>query len=347
MRRIAERLGIRAPSLYKHFPDKQALEAAIISAAFEEQAEAVRARRRRAATTRSPRSPRPTARFALAHPHLYRLMTDQELRRDLLVPGVEERAGLTVYRAAGEDADRARAAWAFAHGMALLEIANRFPPGADIDAAWREGIGAFRAVADRWDAIVVGSGPNGLAAAIALAQAGRSVLVLEAARRRSAAARAPRSSRCPGFRHDVCSAIHPLALASPFLRSLPLRRARARVRPPRDPARASAGRRHGRGCCTARSTRRPTDSASTRDAYRALMRPLAAGWEALLEDLLGPLRPPRHPIADARFARAGLRSATGLARSRFAGAPRASAARRQRRALDATAHGARRRPASG
>ena len=81
--------------------------------------------------------------FALAHPHLYRLMTDQELRRDLLVPGVEERAGLTVYRAAGEDANRARAAWAFAHGMALLELANRFPPGADIDAAWREGIRAF------------------------------------------------------------------------------------------------------------------------------------------------------------------------------------------------------------
>ena len=82
--------------------------------------------------------------FALAHPHLYRLMTDQELRRDLLVPGVEQRAGLSVYRAAGEDVDRARAAWAFAHGMALLEIANRFPPGADIDAAWREGIRAFQ-----------------------------------------------------------------------------------------------------------------------------------------------------------------------------------------------------------
>jgi AcrR family transcriptional regulator len=144
MRRIAERLGIRAPSLYKHFPDKQALEAAIISAAFEEQAglfeRAVdHSDHPLAALAASYRA------FAVAHPHLYRLMTDQELRRDLLEPGVEERAGLSVYRAAGEDANRARAAWAFAHGMALLEIANRFPPGADIDAAWREGIGAFQA----------------------------------------------------------------------------------------------------------------------------------------------------------------------------------------------------------
>jgi hypothetical protein len=71
-------------------------------------------------------------------------MTDRELRRDLLAPGVEDRAGLTIYRAAGEDTDRARAAWAFAHGMAMLELTNRFPPGADIDAAWREGIRAFR-----------------------------------------------------------------------------------------------------------------------------------------------------------------------------------------------------------
>ncbi|HET6171112.1 MAG TPA: TetR/AcrR family transcriptional regulator [Gaiellales bacterium] len=143
MRRIAERLGIRAPSLYKHFPDKQSLEAAIISAAFEEQADVFE---RAVAGSDDPLGELAVAYrgFALAHPHLYRLMTDRELRRDLLAPGAEERAGLPIYRAAGEDADRARAAWAFAHGMALLEIANRFPPGADVDAAWRAGIGAFR-----------------------------------------------------------------------------------------------------------------------------------------------------------------------------------------------------------
>jgi AcrR family transcriptional regulator len=143
MRRIAERLGIRAPSLYKHFPDKQALEAAIISAAFEEQAGVFE---RAVEEGDDPLAALGAAyrRFALAHPHLYRLMTDRELRRDLLGPGVEDRAGLTIYRAAGEDTDRARAAWAFAHGMAMLELTNRFPPGADIDAAWREGIRAFR-----------------------------------------------------------------------------------------------------------------------------------------------------------------------------------------------------------
>jgi AcrR family transcriptional regulator len=143
MRRIAERLGIRAPSLYKHFPDKHALEAAIISAAFEEQAELFEDA---VEHDDDPLGALATAyrRYALAHPHLYRLMTDQELRRDLLVPGVEERAGRVVYRATGEDANRARAAWAFAHGMSLLELTNRFPPGADVDAAWREGIGAFR-----------------------------------------------------------------------------------------------------------------------------------------------------------------------------------------------------------
>ena len=82
--------------------------------------------------------------FARAHPHLYRLMTDQELRRDLLAPGIEERAGRTVYEAAGQNTDRARAAWAFAHGMTILELDRRFPPGADLDAAWARGLAAFR-----------------------------------------------------------------------------------------------------------------------------------------------------------------------------------------------------------
>ena len=144
MRRIAERLGIRAPSLYKHFPDKSALEAAIISAGFEEQAAAFEQAVDGSADPLTDLAGAYRS-FARAHPHLYRLMTDQELRRDLLAPGVEERAGRTIYDAAGQDADRARAAWAFAHGMTLLELTNRFPPGADIDAAWREGIRAFAA----------------------------------------------------------------------------------------------------------------------------------------------------------------------------------------------------------
>jgi AcrR family transcriptional regulator len=143
MRRIADRIGIRAPSLYEHVPDKRALEAAIISVGFERLADAFEAAEgdagdplaRAAGVYRS---------FAAAHPHLYRLMTAHELHRELLAPGVEDRAGRTIYEAAGRDADLARAAWAFAHGMTLLELDKRFPPGADLDAAWERGLAAFR-----------------------------------------------------------------------------------------------------------------------------------------------------------------------------------------------------------
>ena len=143
MRRVADRVGIRAPSIYKHLADKRELEAALISAGFEESAAAFEAAVRDAddplaafaATYRA---------FALAHPHLYRLMTDRPLARELLEPGVEERAARPVVEVAGGDRARARATWAFAHGMTILELNGRFPPDADLDAAWREGIRAFR-----------------------------------------------------------------------------------------------------------------------------------------------------------------------------------------------------------
>jgi AcrR family transcriptional regulator len=145
MRRIAERLGIRAPSLYKHLADKGALEAAIISAGFDEQATAFE--QALADGAGDPLGALATAyrTFAREHPHLYRLMTERPLARDELVPGVEARAALPLYRAAGEDAALARAAWAFAHGMTILELNGRFPPEADLEAAWQAGIGAIRA----------------------------------------------------------------------------------------------------------------------------------------------------------------------------------------------------------
>ena len=143
MRRIADRIGIRAPSIYEHLPDKRALEAAIISVGFERQAEAFEAAVDGSADPLAAIAAVYRA-FALAHPHLYRLMTERELHRELLTPGVEDRAGRTVYEAAGRDADLARAAWAFAHGMTILELDNRFPPGADLDAAWSRGLDAFR-----------------------------------------------------------------------------------------------------------------------------------------------------------------------------------------------------------
>ena len=156
MRRLAERLGIRAPSLYKHLPDKAALEAAIIATGFEEAAAAFEdavdgatsggtangdaARGGAAAVSALAAAYRE---FALAHPHLYRLMHDGPLPRRHLPAGVEERAAAPVLRVAGSRA-RARALWAFAHGMVMLELDQRFPPDADLDAAWEAGITAFQ-----------------------------------------------------------------------------------------------------------------------------------------------------------------------------------------------------------
>lgn len=143
MRRLAERLGIRAPSIYKHLPDKQALEAALISDGFEEAAA------RFEEAVRGPGEPLPALgaayrSFAREHPHLYRIMTERPLPRERLTPGVEERAAAPLVAAVGGDEDLARAVWAFAHGMAVLELNGRFPPGADLDAAWARGISAFR-----------------------------------------------------------------------------------------------------------------------------------------------------------------------------------------------------------
>jgi AcrR family transcriptional regulator len=146
MRAIAERLGIRAPSLYKHIPDKADLETAIIADALTEMAEAY------AASIAG--SPDPLGAvaltyrtWALRHPHLYRLMTANPLDRDRLPEGLEDRAAAPIVEACGGDPDRARAAWAFAHGMVSLELAGRFPPDADLDGAWNAGIGALRPVA--------------------------------------------------------------------------------------------------------------------------------------------------------------------------------------------------------
>jgi AcrR family transcriptional regulator len=142
MRRLAERLGIQAPSLYKHLPDKTALEAAIIATGMEEAAVAFEA-----AVDGAP-EPLPALAaayrdFALAHPHLYRLMHNGPLPRQHLPPGLEDRTAAPVLQVAGSRA-RARALWAFAHGMVMLELDQRFPPDADLDAAWRAGVAAFQ-----------------------------------------------------------------------------------------------------------------------------------------------------------------------------------------------------------
>jgi AcrR family transcriptional regulator len=142
MRRLAERLGIRAPSLYKHLPDKAALEAGIIATGLEDAATAFEA----AITDTAEPLPALAGAyraFALAHPHLYRLMNNGPLPRRQLPPGLEDRTAAPVLEVAGGNLDRARALWAFAHGMVMLELDGRFPAGADLDAAWRAGMAAF------------------------------------------------------------------------------------------------------------------------------------------------------------------------------------------------------------
>jgi AcrR family transcriptional regulator len=142
MRALADRVGIRAASLYRHFADKHAVEVAMIAAAFADQAVAAEAAitgadRPLAAMGRVYRS------WAIAHPHLYRLMTDRPLPRAELPEGLEGRAAAPLIGIFGGDVDRARAAWAFAHGMTLLELAGRFPESADLDAAWAAGSAAL------------------------------------------------------------------------------------------------------------------------------------------------------------------------------------------------------------
>lgn len=146
MRNLAARVGIRAPSIYKHFESREAVEAMVISIVFEELAilwEGVleESDQPLAALADAQRD------YARRHPHLYLLVTERPLDRPALVEGIEERAARPMIVAAGQDRDLARAVWAFAHGMTTLELNSHFRPDADLDAAWRLGIETLAAVA--------------------------------------------------------------------------------------------------------------------------------------------------------------------------------------------------------
>ncbi|MEC3955199.1 WHG domain-containing protein [Nocardia sp. CDC153] len=139
MRNVADALGIKAPSLYKHVPDKTALETLVVAEGFAELAEAMES----AVPQGLPAVAQAYRTYALAHPHVYRLMNYRPLRRDLLPPGLEERTAQPLLDAVGGDQARARALWAFAHGMVSLELDARFPPDADLSAAWTAGLISF------------------------------------------------------------------------------------------------------------------------------------------------------------------------------------------------------------
>ncbi|MDQ2903832.1 MAG: NAD(P)/FAD-dependent oxidoreductase [Ktedonobacteraceae bacterium] len=168
-----------------------------------------------------------------------------------------------------------------------------------------------------YDAIVIGSGPNGLAAAITLARAGRSVRVYEA---RDTIGGGCRSAELtlPGFVHDICSAIHPLGVGSQFFRSLSLEQYGLEwIQPPTLLAHPLDD---GSAAVLERSIEvTAAKLGSDGRAYQQLIRPLVANWDAIAESIFGPLRIPRHPFALARFGLNGSRSAYGLATRLFHG----------------------------
>jgi phytoene dehydrogenase-like protein len=168
-----------------------------------------------------------------------------------------------------------------------------------------------------YDAIVVGSGPNGLAAAITLAQAGLSVIVYEAKDTIGGGVRSAELT-LPGFVHDLCSAVYPLAIGSPFFRSLPLAQHGLEWIQPDAPLA------HPFDDGTAVLLERSLDSTAAHleidaGSYTRLMEPLIASWDGLDSELLGPLRLPRRPLALTRFGLQAIRSACHLANKRFKG----------------------------
>ena len=171
-----------------------------------------------------------------------------------------------------------------------------------------------------YDAVVVGAGPNGLAAAVRMAQEKLSVLVVEANESIGGGARSAELT-LPGFVHDVCSAVHPLAVGSPFFRSLPLEQFGLRWIEPEIPlAHPLDG---NRAALLYRSLEDTAKELGTdQRPYERLMHPLVSHWENLATEFLKPmLHVPRHPLQFARFGLCGMRGASALARSWFSGEP--------------------------
>lgn len=163
-----------------------------------------------------------------------------------------------------------------------------------------------------YDAIVVGTGPNGLAAAITLQQAGLSVLLIEGKSTIGGGLRS-KELTLPGFVHDVCSAIHPMALSSPFFASLPLKDHGLQFI--QSPINAAHPFDDGTAAALYHSVE-DTANALGIDGrtYTQLIQPLVKDWPLIENDALGPLRFPENPFAMARFGLKALTSATFLAK---------------------------------
>ena len=169
--------------------------------------------------------------------------------------------------------------------------------------------------ARRTDAIVVGSGPNGLAAAIELAQAGQKVLVFEAEPTAGGGVRSA-GLTLPGFTHDICSAVHPLAALSPFFRTLPLKTLGLEWIEP--PAMLAHPFDDGSAVVIRRSLDETADALGPdRENYKRLIGGVVSDWPRIEENVLGPLRWPAHPSALARFGVHAMQPATRLATGTF------------------------------
>ncbi len=162
-----------------------------------------------------------------------------------------------------------------------------------------------------YDAVVVGSGPNGLAAAILLQQNGLSVLLIEGKDTIGGGMRSAELT-LPGFTHDICSAIHPLAAASPFFETLPLASYGLEYIYPEI---AAAHPFDNGSAAVLKHTVNETAAllGADQQAYKDLLQPVVNNWPLIAPDVLGPLHFPKHPLAMARFGLTGLRSAVSIA----------------------------------
>lgn len=166
-----------------------------------------------------------------------------------------------------------------------------------------------------YDAIVIGSGPNGLSAAILMAQQGLKVHIIEAEETIGGGTRTKELTE-PGFLHDVCSAVHPTAVASPFLSTLPLKDFGLEWVYPE--VAAAHPLENGEAVLGYQSLDKTLEGlGSDATSYSKLFKEFINAWESLKFDLFGTLRNPKNPLLMARFGLLGMQSTTGLANSSF------------------------------
>lgn len=169
----------------------------------------------------------------------------------------------------------------------------------------------------QYDGVVIGSGPNGLAAAITVAQTGRSVLLVEGRETIGGGTRTEELT-LPGFLHDVCSAVHPMAVLSPFFRTLPLAQHGLEwIQPPIPVAHPLDD---GSAVVLERAMHATAANLGEDGVrYRAIMQPILEAWTELEPLMLGYSVIPKRPVAAARFGLMAMRSASSFARAKFRG----------------------------